>query len=220
MASLTSGRKPSSSQFLNPENPLQLLLHTVQSHLRIASVSLRKGMVNSPLQIFLEENRLIDSAARRSCQSGFRVTHATTDALTRLETMVRTSLIWEEYCFAIFLNIAQAFNTVWHHGLSMKLQSMGLTGNLPHFVSAFLAMCKIFVRHNNVTSPSYPVHLGVPQGAVLSSTLFIIMINDLFANCPPAVQYAHFGRQSTQTSLQYFEAPVESRHTAHADPSF
>ena len=92
------------------------------------------------------------------------------------------------YCVAVFLDIARAFDTVWHHGLLLKLHSLGLSGNLARFLQGFLSSRQISVRVQDATSTLRPLLSGVPQGSLLSSTLFTIFVNDIFANVDPAVR--------------------------------
>ena len=92
------------------------------------------------------------------------------------------------YCVAVFLDIARAFDTVWHHGLLLKLHSLGLSGNQARFLQGFLSSRQICVLVQDATSTLRPLFSGVPQGSVLSPTLFTIFIYDIFANVDPAVR--------------------------------
>lgn len=59
-----------------------------------------------------------------------------------------------------------------------------MEGQLPLYIKQFLQARKIQVNISGSYSQPLPVSSGVPQGAVVSPTLFNIMINDLFDNCP------------------------------------
>ena len=140
-------------------------------------------MVNRRLQAFLEQQ-----AFYCPTQSGFRAGHSTFDGLSRLEFDARQAMLMGRYCVAVFLDIARAFDTVWHHGLLLKLHSLGLSGKLARFLQGFLSSRQICVRVQAATSTLRPLFSGVPQGSVLSPTLFTIFINDIFANVDPAVR--------------------------------
>ena len=140
-------------------------------------------MVNMRLQAFLEQQTFYCPT-----QSGFRAGHSTFDGISRLEFDARQTILMGRYCVAVFLDIARAFDTVWHHGLLLKLHSLGLSGNLARFLLGFLSSRQICVRVQNAASTLRPLFSGVPQGSVLSTTLFTIFINDIFANVDPAVR--------------------------------
>ena len=78
-------------------------------------------MINRRLQYFLEHQNYYSSH-----QSGFRATHSTTDAIIRLEYSASYALLTGQYCVAVFLDIAGAFDSVWHYGLLRKLKDMNL----------------------------------------------------------------------------------------------
>ena len=71
-------------------------------------------------------------------------------------------LIQDDYCLAVFLDISQAFNTVWHHGLLKKLKNMGLERHLLNFIQQFVLAWHIQVRNESVLSQSHPLLASVP----------------------------------------------------------
>ena len=86
-----------------------------------------------------------------------------------------------------FFDLKKAYDTAWKHGILEKLYSYGLRGNLPMFIRGFLRNRSIKVRVGKVYSDEMNVNEGVPQGSVLSCTLFIISINDIRRNLPQYV---------------------------------
>ena len=61
----------------------------------------------------------------------------------------------------------------------LVIHQLGLRGRLPTFIESFLADCTMQVRVGSTLSDLYDQEQGVPQGGVLSTTLFNIKINDI-----------------------------------------
>ena len=59
------------------------------------------------------------------------------------------------------------------------IHKLGLRGRLPTFIESFLADRAMQVRVGSTLSDLYDQEQGVPQGGVLSTTLFNIKINDI-----------------------------------------
>lgn len=131
-------------------------------------------MVNERLVWYLESNKLL-----ASIQCGFRKHHNTLDHLIRLETYIRKAFIKNEQAVAIFFDLEKAYDSTWKYGIKKDLYDLGLRGNLPIFVSKFMESRTFKVRLGSVFSKSFDQEEGVPQGSVLSVTMFIIKINNL-----------------------------------------
>ena len=78
----------------------------------------------------------------------------------------------------ILRDISKAFDKVWHDGLRYKMMGSGLEGPLLRSLSDFLRDRMAYIRIRDEKGERYGLSAGVPQGDVLSPTLYIIMCND------------------------------------------
>ncbi|MES9951106.1 MAG: reverse transcriptase domain-containing protein [Candidatus Thiodiazotropha sp.] len=131
-------------------------------------------MINTRLVWYLESNDLITDF-----QSGFRSERSTNDNLVRLETYIRDAFIRREHVVAIFFDLEKAYDTTWRYGILKDLHELGLKGRLPSFIQSFLHDRTIQVRVGSTLSDRYDQEQGVPQGSILSTTLFNIKINNI-----------------------------------------
>jgi ribonuclease HI len=131
-------------------------------------------MVNGRLVYFLEYNNFLSPS-----QSGFRSQRSTADHLVSLETYIRDGFAHGDHVLSVFFDLEKAYDTTWKCGIISDLFSMGLRGHLPVFIRNFLSHRQFSVRLGSVDSSPHPQEMGVPQGCVLSVTLFNIKINSI-----------------------------------------
>ena len=140
-----------------------------------ASVSkVFESVLNQQLLKHLERSKLLSDH-----QYGFRKARSTGDLLAYVTHLWSTSLRDRGESFVIALDISKAFDRVWHKSLLCKLPSFGIPPFFCDLISSFLSGRTISVVVDGSTSPSFPINCGVPQGSVLSPTLFLLFINDL-----------------------------------------
>ena len=107
------------------------------------------------------------------------------DHVVRLETSIREAIIQKQHLVAIFFDIQKAYETTWRYGIMNDLHNRGLKGRLPNFIKAFLSNRKFRVRigQSNIQNQEE----GVPQGSILSVTLFNTKINSIANYLNPGV---------------------------------
>ena len=135
---------------------------------------LMEKMVNKRLMWFLEHNNSLSDL-----QCGFRKNRSTTDHLVRLESFIRESFAAGEHMVAVFFDLEKAFDTTWKFGILRDLHGLGMRGNLPLFVRAFLNNRSFQVKVGSTLSDPFDQEEGVPQGSILSPILFEIKINSI-----------------------------------------
>ena len=140
-------------------------------------------MVNDRLVWFLEKNKLITTV-----QSGFRKQRGTLDHLVRFETFIREGFINKEHVVSVFFDLESAYDTTWKYGIMNDLHDFGIRGRLAYFTSAFLNERQFSVRVGNTFSNLHEQEMGVPQGCILSVTLFSVKINNIVRSICPGVE--------------------------------
>ncbi len=79
----------------------------------------------------------------------------------------------------VFLDFSKAFDTINLNVLVTKLIHMGLRKSLIPWICDFLTGRRQRVKIGESVSEWAQVNAGVPQGTILGSILFLVMVNDL-----------------------------------------
>ena len=140
---------------------------------------LLEKILNERLHEFLDINKVLTNI-----QCGGRRGRSTLDHLVRLEAAIRKAFLHREHFISIFFDLERAYDMTWRGGILQDLYDAGLRGLLPKFIAAFLRKRTFCVQVGSTRSTSMIQENGVPQGSVLSVTLFAIKINSIMRNLP------------------------------------
>lgn len=124
-------------------------------------------MVSKRLNWFLESNHAISD-----CQSGFHRRRSTIDQLVSLSQDIQTAFTNCENLYSIFFVLEKAYYKAWRYKILQKLSNLRIKGHLAYLIKNFLTDRTFQVRLNNCYSDERTIENGVPEGSVLSTSLF------------------------------------------------
>lgn len=142
-------------------------------------------IVNKRMQWYLETEGIIAQE-----QAGFRRYRSTEDQTTHLAQVIEDSFQSKKVTLAAFIDLTKAFDKVWKDGLLVKLQRGGICGNMHRWTKSYLHNRRARVQVDGRCGQKVLLRQGVPQGGVLSPTLFILYINDLLEELPKGIHAA------------------------------
>ena len=131
---------------------------------------LMEKIINKRLRWFLENKGFFNIH-----QNAFRENRSTLDSLVGLETDILNAFINDDHLMAVSLNIEKCYEMVWRNKILHILLDNGIDGSMIIFIVNFLRERFIQVRLDGHLSKKVILENGIPQGSVLSVTLFLII---------------------------------------------
>ena len=145
-------------------------------------VKTMERIVNECLKWYLETQNLLAPE-----QAGF---WSTEDQGTYLSQEIEDAFQEQKLVLVSWIDLKKAFDKVWMEGLLVKLLRNGIASNMFSLVKYYLYNRRARVSVDRIHSKKILPRHGVPQGGVLSPTLFLLLINDLVSELPKGVKAA------------------------------
>ena len=125
-------------------------------------------------------------------QYGFRKNRSTVDSLSKLQSDIYNSFSLKNHLIAVFFDLEKAYDCTWRHHILKTVEEIGIKGHLSRYIQNFLSSRTFKVKVKSTLSETFDQSQGVPQGSVMSVTLFGIAINDIIAELPSEIQKSLF----------------------------
>ena len=116
-------------------------------------------------------------------QFGFMPGRGTTDAIFGARRMQEVYVGRKKNLFMCFVDLEKAFDRVPRRVIEWAMRRRGVPELLVRAVMKMYEGAETKVRCGNTLSDSFPVHVGVHQGSVLSPLLFAVVIDVLSEDC-------------------------------------
>ncbi|KFM74181.1 RNA-directed DNA polymerase from mobile element jockey, partial [Stegodyphus mimosarum] len=117
-------------------------------------------------------------------QFGFRAHLSTSKQLVRLTEFIGSARHLNQNVAVLMLDVAKAFDRVWHEGLIAKLIDFNFERELLLIIFSFITSRKFVVSVHGAFSSERPIHSGIPQGSVLGPIFYLFYAADF-----PSVLY-------------------------------
>ena len=141
-------------------------------------------LIAKRLKVIIERRGLLPNH-----QFGFRDCHSTIDQIHRLVDYIEKALEDKKVCSAVFLDVSQAFDKVWHEGLILKLSKL-LPKSFSSLLTSYLQNRFFRIRYYDAYSSYRVIEAGVPQGSILGPILYLLYTSDV--PVVPGVKVATF----------------------------
>lgn len=115
-------------------------------------------------------------------QYGFREKLSTVKQLIRMNEFISSGFYKKQIAAMLMIDVAKAFDRVWHEGLIVKLNDFNLPMDIIQIIDSYLMHRTFNIKLNRANSTNRVIKAGVPQGSILGPLLYIIYTSDFPVN--------------------------------------
>lgn len=112
-------------------------------------------------------------------QFGFKAGHSTCHQLVRVTKMINAGFEAKKSTGMVLLDVEKAYDTVWHDAVIRKLHVSRCPIYFVKLVQSFLTQRQFQITVNGTLSGCHSIPFGLPQGSVLSPTLYNVFTSDV-----------------------------------------
>ena len=174
--------KSKSHNLVNNYRPISIL--------HVLSKIIEKLMKDRVMSYLSKENIIYKK------QYGFRPGYSTSDAVVEVVDKCVSCLDDRKFTIAVFLDLSKAFDTVNRNILIRKMERLGFRGVVSKWLDSYLTNRKMYVDIDGHRSTTRTLNIGLPQGAVSSTYLFSLYINDMHRSSEK-LDFTHFADDTT-----------------------
>ena len=132
-----------------------------------------------------------------STQYGFRSKSQTTHVVQNMLKYVVENAAQKQAVIATYIDLSKAFDCLQYDQLFAKMKHLGFAKSSVNWFRSYLFGRKQLTEVNGCLSDKQDMLLGVPQGSILRSILFLIYIN----NINRSTDICHFTKFADDTTM-------------------
>ena len=145
------------------------------------------SLLNSQIMKYLLDHKLISTT-----QYAFRPHSSTSTALQTILNDIHRHRLRRHPTIAIYIDLSKAYDTVSHEKLLHKLKhNFNFSTDTVAFIASYFRNRRQTTHTQHAESSFQTITHGIPQGSTLSTTFFLIYINDILKTVPSSTVYTY-----------------------------
>ena len=144
-------------------------------------------IINDQMMTHLTTNNIISPT-----QYAFRPHSSTTAALQTIINRIHKHKSDKQPLLAIYIDLSKAYDTISHERLLNKLRhNFNFTSDTTAFFATYFRNRTQSTHTQHAQSKTQTITHGIPQGSTLSTTFFLLYINDIIKTTPRSKVYTY-----------------------------